>query len=133
MLFINLLSATIKIVFLLLHLSCLYLLIHHSLHKELTLLLCNLVRISNVFQYVVWIFMFPFYLLISGLILPFQVQNVKLLSASTFVILCAICYHLNNLKNVKTPVEECSLKSATLQKITLLHGCFSRSFKLHKS
>ena len=43
---------------------------------------------------------------------------------------CAIWYHLYNLKNVKTPMKECyffaGFHLATLLKLTLLHGCFSR-------
>ena len=44
--------------------------------------------------------------------------------------LCAICCHLSNLKNVKSnhggvlPPETC--KPATLLNLILLHGCFSR-------
>ena len=36
----------------------------------------------------------------------------------------AIWYHLYNLKNVKHPCM--SVEPATLLKVTLLHGCFSR-------
>ena len=49
-----------------------------------------------------------------------------------YVVPCTIWYHLRNLKNVKTPVEECL-------KVTLLHGYFSRflncvnSTKQHKT
>ena len=40
---------------------------------------------------------------------------------------CAIWHHLNNLKNVKsTHGGVLSLKPATLLKLILLHGCFSR-------
>ena len=41
---------------------------------------------------------------------------------------CAILYHLYYLKNVKNTHGEVLLlvKPATLLKITLLHGCFSR-------
>ena len=37
--------------------------------------------------------------------------------------ICAIWYHLSNLKNVKN-THEGTLNPATGQKITLLHGCF---------
>ena len=45
--------------------------------------------------------------------------------------LCAICYHLYNVKNLKnthrTPIAECSFEaSCNFIKITLLDGCFSR-------
>ena len=45
--------------------------------------------------------------------------------------LCAIWYHLYNLQNVKNTHGKvlllvCMLKPATLLKVTLLHGCFSR-------
>ena len=42
------------------------------------------------------------------------------------VILCAIWNHLHNLKNVKK--NERMLQFATLLKVTLLHGSFSRFF-----
>ena len=46
--------------------------------------------------------------------------------------LCAICYNLLNLENVKNTHEGVlRLVPATLLKI-LLHGCFSRFFKLCK-
>ena len=42
-----------------------------------------------------------------------------------YVVLCAIWYHLYNLKNVKISNREVLLLvPATLQKVTLLHGCF---------
>ena len=40
--------------------------------------------------------------------------------------LCTIWDHLYNLRNIKTPMEECYFHPATLLKVTLLHGCFSR-------
>ena len=44
--------------------------------------------------------------------------------------LCAIWHHLNNLKNMKTPMEECyfigDFHGGILLKLTLFHGCFSR-------
>ena len=61
-----------------------------------------------------------------------------------YVMFCAIWYHLNNFKNVKnthevfllvklpwrsvtfSKVAGFSLQPATLRKVTLLHGCFSR-------
>ena len=47
------------------------------------------------------------------------------------VMLCSIWYHLYNLKNVKNTHERVLslvnwLKPATLLKVTLLRGCFSR-------
>ena len=43
---------------------------------------------------------------------------------------CAIWYHLHNLKNVKNTHEGVlilvQLQAATLLKLRLLHGCFSR-------
>ena len=42
---------------------------------------------------------------------------------------CAICYHLYSLKIVKnTHGGGLLLEPATLLKVTLLHGCFSRFF-----
>ena len=44
-----------------------------------------------------------------------------------YQVFCAIWYHLYNLKNVKTPMDECLfLKSytVTLLKVKLLDGCF---------
>ena len=38
---------------------------------------------------------------------------------------CAIWYHLYNVKNLKN-THEGVLQPATLLKLTLLHGCFSR-------
>ena len=53
---------------------------------------------------------------------------------------CTLWYHLHNLKNVKTPMEECYFKKyETLLKVTLLHECFLRFLnytngtKLHKT
>ena len=44
---------------------------------------------------------------------------------------CASCYHLYNLKNVKTPIEEYFfLVHATLLKVTLLHECFATLLKV---
>ena len=41
--------------------------------------------------------------------------------------LCAIWYHLYNLKNLKnTHVKNIQLQPATLLKVTLFHGCFLR-------
>ena len=46
--------------------------------------------------------------------------------------LCAIWYHLHNLKNVKNIhggvllLVKCGLQTATLRKVTLLQECFSR-------
>ena len=44
--------------------------------------------------------------------------------------LCAIWYHLYNLKNLKN--TDGGVKPATLLKVTLLHRCFSRFFNLYK-
>ena len=38
--------------------------------------------------------------------------------------LCAICYHLYNLKNVKNTHGRVTLHPATFLKVFLLHGCF---------
>ena len=44
-----------------------------------------------------------------------------------YVVRCAIWYHFYNLKNVKyTHGEVLILQPATLLKLALLHGCFSR-------
>ena len=43
-----------------------------------------------------------------------------------FVMLCAIWYHLYNLKNMKSTHEGVLLMAAHLLKVTLLHECFSR-------
>ena len=43
-----------------------------------------------------------------------------------FVMLCAIWYHLYNLKNMKSTHEGVLLMAADLLKVTLLHECFSR-------
>ena len=47
-----------------------------------------------------------------------------------YVVRCAIWYYLCNLKNVKNTHGGVlllgNLKPATLLKVTLLHGCFSR-------
>ena len=48
------------------------------------------------------------------------------------VMFCAICYHLYNFKNVKTTLGGVLLLVTTLLKVTLLHECFSRFFKLYK-
>ena len=64
---------------------------------------------------------------ISTLDLSEGCKNICFLSCPT---LCAIWYHLCDLKNVKNthegviPLESCRLKLATSLKITLLHGCF---------
>ena len=49
----------------------------------------------------------------------------------TFEMLCAIWYHLYNLKNVKN-TRGGMLKPATLLKVTLLHWSFSCILKLYK-
>ena len=44
-----------------------------------------------------------------------------------YQVFCAIWYHLYNLKNVKTPMDECLLLKScavTLLKVVLLDGCF---------
>ena len=48
--------------------------------------------------------------------------------------LCAIWYHLHNLKSMKNILGRvlilvCRLKPVTLLKVTLPHGCFSRFLK----
>ena len=52
----------------------------------------------------------------------------------TFVMFYAIWHHLYNLKNVKNNHGGGLLlvKLQALLKVTLLHGCFSRFFKLYK-
>ena len=52
----------------------------------------------------------------------------------TFVMFYAIWHHLYNLKNVKNNHGGALLlvKLQALLKVTLLHGCFSRFFKLYK-
>ena len=52
----------------------------------------------------------------------------------TFVMFYAIWHHLYNLKNVKNNHGGVLLlvKLQALLKVTLLHGCFSRFFKLYK-
>ena len=43
-----------------------------------------------------------------------------------YEMLSAIWYHLYNLTNVKNTMGECTFsKTATLLKVSLLHGCFS--------
>ena len=51
---------------------------------------------------------------------------VNTTSNRSYVMFCAIWYHLYNLKNVKTPMVECYFYPATLLKVTLFHVCFSR-------
>ena len=46
--------------------------------------------------------------------------------------LCAIWYHFYKLKNLKNTHGGVTFKPATLLKVALLHGCFSRFFKLYK-
>ena len=44
-----------------------------------------------------------------------------------YQVFCAIWYHLYNLKNVKTPMDECLFSKSytvTLLKVKLLDGCF---------
>ena len=51
---------------------------------------------------------------------------------------CAICHHSYNLKNVRTPMDQCHFYQSCRLKVTLLHGCFSRfencldGFQMHK-
>ena len=51
---------------------------------------------------------------------------------------CKIFHHLCHLKNVKSThgglllLADFRLETATLLKVTLVHGCFSRFFKLYK-
>ena len=54
--------------------------------------------------------------------------QVLLVNYFKYVMLCAIWYHLYNLKNVKNTHGGVLLlvKPATLLKVTLLRGCFSR-------
>ena len=42
---------------------------------------------------------------------------------------CRIWYHMYNLKNVKNTHGAVLLQPATLLKVTLFHGCFSRFLK----
>ena len=53
------------------------------------------------------------------------------LAKGSYVMFCAICYHLCNLKNAKNThgrvlllVKLQAFKAATLLKVKLLHGCF---------
>ena len=54
---------------------------------------------------------------------------------SLYVMFCAIWFHLYTLKNVKNIHGRVLLlvNLRALLKVTLLYGCFSRFFKLHKS
>ena len=60
-----------------------------------------------------------------------RVSILVLSPGGSYVVRCAIWYHLYNLKNLKNThrrvlILVCSLQPATLVKLTLLHGCFSR-------
>ena len=54
------------------------------------------------------------------------IRNLLLTWTLTYVTLCAIWYHLYNLKNVKNTHRGVLLlvNFAALLKVTLLHGCF---------
>ena len=62
---------------------------------------------------------------VIGVILNNRVQVIKF---GSYVMHCAIWYHLNNLKNVKNTHGRVLIlvQPATILKLTLLHGCFSR-------
>ena len=49
----------------------------------------------------------------------------------TYETLCAVCNHLYNSKNVKKTHGGMLHLPATLLKLTLFHGCFSRFFELY--
>ena len=58
-----------------------------------------------------------------------QVENQIHTNILTYVMLCAIWLHLYNVKkrgNCAVLLLVCRLKLATVLKVTLLHGCFSR-------
>ena len=63
-----------------------------------------------------------------GVMYAFLNNRVQVIKFGSYVMHCAIWYHLNNLKNVKNTHGRVLIlvQPATILKLTLLHECFSR-------